>query len=381
MYLSQTDFIDYFKGSNDKLVIEDFSVNVGRKNHKLKDYIEKKGIHLEQIEMIFNHIRNRNEYLTRFFSVSLKIHEPFQIRNIEPMKPTEMNNNKLVNYKNTIRNMFWIDILKNTKSGFENNPSYLDVLEDLYFNNIIDYKLLTPSASFYIKNNRIGSVYSSYYFRASIMNPYLVYSIHKSILKGSRIFTPTLGWASYCCGFLESDEVVEYVATDVIQTVCEKTKQFATINYPNKIVDIYCSPSEDLLLNSEFINKYIDYFDTIFFSPPYYCLELYEGEQQSTFKYNTYELWLEKYWRKTMELCKVVLKKGGKLCYILSGYGSKTRSCNKMGFYDLLNDMNVITDEYFTKIDTQNLYNKNVFVTKSNHRETDEKIIIYENVH
>ena len=42
--------------------------------------------------------------------------------------------------------------------------------------------------------------------------------------------------------------------------------------------------------------------------------------------------------------------------------------------------MNAITDKYFTKIDTQNLYNKNVFVTQSNHRETAEKIIIYEKV-
>ncbi len=379
MFLSKSEFIEYFNRPT-KLTIEDFSVKVGKKMYSLKEYMEKKRISLEKTEMVFNHITNRNDYLTRFFSVSLKIQETPKIREIEPMNPNEMNNNKLVNYKNIIRNMFWLDILKNTKSGFENNPSYINVLEELYFNNIIDYKLLTPSAIHYIQKNRIGSVYSSYYFRASIMNPYLVYSIHKSLIQGSRIFTPTLGWASYCYGFLECDEVLEYVGTDVIQTVCEKTAQFAKTNYPNKIVDIYCSPSEDLLANPEFIHKYTEYFDTVFFSPPYYCLEIYEGEQQSTFKYNTYELWLDNYWRKTIELCKLVLKKGGKLCYILSGYGSNSGSYKKMGFYDLLNDMNAITDEFFTKIDTQNLYNKNVFVTQSNHRETAEKIIIYEKV-
>ena len=76
------------------------------------------------------------------------------------------------------RNMHYKDILQNTTSDFANNPSYLDVIEDLYIHNIIDYKLLTPSALHYMREGRLGSNYSSFYFRASIMNPYLVYSLN-----------------------------------------------------------------------------------------------------------------------------------------------------------------------------------------------------------
>ena len=60
------------------------------------------------------------------------------------------------------------------------------------------------------------------------------------------------------------------------------------------------------------------------------------------------------------------------MCYILSGYGSK----NTNESYDLLGDMNKITDKYFTLKSQQHMFNKDVHVTK--HKETDERIMIYE---
>jgi hypothetical protein len=267
--------------------------------------------------------------------------------------------------------MHYQDILQNTKSGIENVPTYMDVLIDLYINNIIDYKILTPSSRFYIKNGRLGSVFSSYYFRASIMNPYLVYSLNKSLLHGTRIFTPTLGWTSYCYGFLDCEEVVEYVGTDVIPSVCSKTNDFATTRYPTRKIDIYCQPSEGLARSKSFINKYRNHFDVVFFSPPYYRLELYKGKDQSTNKYKTYEEWLDGYWEETIKLCHTVLQKGGKLCYILSGYGSE----NTKEQYDLIKDMNIITKKYFQLKSTQPMYNKNVHVTE--HKEPSEKIMLF----
>jgi hypothetical protein len=263
--------------------------------------------------------------------------------------------------------------LKKTKSGIENIPTYMDVLENLYLKDIIDYKIVTPSSLYYMKEGRLGSVFSSYYFRASIMNPYLVYSLNLSILKGSRIFTPTLGWTSYCYGFLECPDVVEYVGTDVIPDVCKKTTKFAETFYPNKKVKIYCDPSETLL-NPNYIKKYGEHFDVVFFSPPYYRLEMYSGKNQSTSKYKNYEEWLEKYWRNTMLLCYHVLKPGGKMCYILSGYGSENTNG---GRYDLLKDMNGIARVVFKNTSPQilNMYNKNVHVTT--HRDTAEKIVIF----
>ena len=289
----------------------------------------------------------------------------------EAMENKAMDNNKHPIYKNLIRNLHYKDILENTKSGIDNVPTYMEVITDLYLRNIIDYKILTPSALFYIRDGRLGSVFSSFYFRASIMNPFLVYSLNHSVLKGTKIFTPTLGWTSYCFGFLECPLVKEYVGTDVITDVCKKTADFAKTQYPDKEVKIFCHPSEDLMKNAGFKKKYREHFDVVFFSPPYYKLELYAGKNQSTEQYKTYEEWLTKYWEETIRLSHYVLEPKGKMCYILSGYGSE----NTGDQYDLLGDMNKIAKKYFTFESQQPMFNKDVHSTK--HKETAEQIMIF----
>jgi hypothetical protein len=312
-------------------------------------------------------------YLERFYKLSLSV-SPSKLHIVEPpMKNGEMNNTQLSIYKNLIRNINHQDILEKTQSGIENSVTFLQMLHDLYDRFIIDYKILTPSARFYIRKGRIGSVFSSYFFRASILNPYLVYSLNMSVLKGRRIFTPTLGWSSYCYGFLECHQVIEYVGTDVIPHVCENTRALGKLGYPHKKLDIYCEPSEKLSKNSAFLKKYREHFDTVFFSPPYYRLELYEGGKQSTDQYKTYDEWLSGYWEPTVKLCYDVLEPGGKLCYIVSGYGQGTGQGLEQ--YDLIGDMNRITKKLFRLHSIQPLYNKGVYVTK--HKEPAEKIIIF----
>lgn len=374
-YVSLEDFLDIFDSNNKKDSFDNFiqkaQVKSGLRLVKLEEYMKSKNINIEDIKMLHKLIQTRDEYLTRFYNMSLRVNE-VKIHNVlKPMKINELDNNNQPLYKNIIRSMHMMDILQNTKSGIENIPTYMDVLKDLYLKNIIDYKILTPSSLFYMKNGRLGSVFSSYYFRASIMNPYLVYSLNHKLLNGTKIFTPTLGWSSYCYGFLECPMVKEYVGTDVIKSVCDKTNRFAREHSPDKLIDIYCKPSEDLLKTSKFIDKYREHFDVVFFSPPYYRLELYEGKNQSTSKYKTYDDWLSKYWEQTIKLCDIVLEKGGRLCYIVSGYGSDKTTNN----LNLVEDMNKITKKYFTYKRTLPMYNKNVNVTK--HKETGEQIIIF----
>ena len=380
--ISLKQFLNLFHSKDEKDIdlkhinqyINRAQVKVGNKLHKLKDYMKDHAILKKTIMILCDNINSRDEYLTRFYNLSLQVHpDKLQIHNsgILPMRNNEMNNNQEIVFKNIIRNMHMFDILQHTQSGIENNPTFLDILYDLYLHNIIDYKLLTPSASYYISNGRIGSVFSSYYFRASIMNPYLVYSLNQRIFKAKRIFSPTLGWSSYCYGFLESPHVEEYVGTDVIPSVCKKTKELANTHInPNK-VNIYCKPSEDLHKDNDFMKKYSNHFDLVFFSPPYYELELYKSQNQSTDRYKTYEDWLEKYWEVTIKLCHAVLEKSGKLCYILSGYGSNTTKKQ----FDLLKDMNAITKKYFRLLSTQHMLNKNVHVTSQ--QEKGEKIMIF----
>jgi hypothetical protein len=357
-----------------KIQFHDFlnkaKVRLGSQLRPLKEYMKDKNISVADIRLLFENIQNRHEYLTRFYNLSLSIRSD-KLSCESPMKNKHLDNNTETLYKNLIRNIHWQDILQNTKSGIENNPTFIEMLKDLYKRHIIDYKILTPSARHYMKEGRLGSVFSSYYFRASILNPYLLYSLNESVLHGTRIFTPTLGWSSYSYGFLECPGVLEYVGTDVISSVCQKTKRLAHHIAPSKKVDIYCKPSEDLLTSKPFLHKYREHFDVIFFSPPYYRLELYEGGNQSTERYKTYEEWLAGYWENTIRLCHHVLQKHGKLCYILSGYGSE----NTKEEYDLLGDMNAITKKLFAFHSQQPMFNKNVHVTK--HRETGEQIMIF----
>jgi len=373
MILTKEKFLDKFSG-NDINAFDEFidTYNVRIRNNltPLKDYISRKNISKKALETLYSHITEREKYLTRFYNTSLSVNENIHIKG-EPMNNEYMNNNKNVNYKNIIRNIHYEDILQNTYSGIENNPTFMKVLYDLYINRIIDYKILTPSALHYIINGRIGSVFSSFYFRASIMNPYLVYSLNKSLLKGTKVFTPTLGWSSYAYGFMECDDVIEYVGTDVIKNVCTKTRSLLRNNYNDKSFKIFQSPSENLMQNPRFRVKYDNYFDLVFFSPPYFKMEIYPGDKQSTTNYTNYDVWLKKYWEKTIQLCLHVLEPGGKLCYILSGYGSK----NTKNSYNLIDDMNKITAKYFILLYTLPLHNKNVHVTE--HRETAEKIIVF----
>jgi hypothetical protein len=380
--ITLTQFLKLFHNKNESMIdlehiiqyINITRVRVGSKLHLLKDYMKGHNISKQTIIILCDNINKRDEYLTRFYNLSLQIHpDKLQIHNsgILPMKNKGMNNNQEIVFKNIIRNLHMLDILQHTKSGIENNPTFLDMIYDLYLHNIIDYKLLTPSASHYISKGRIGSVFSSYYFRASIMNPYLVYSLNQSIFKATRVFSPTLGWSSYCYGFLESPYVKEYVGTDVIPSVCKKTKEIANLNVSQNKVDIYCKPSEDLYKDNTFMQKYKGHFDLVFFSPPYYELELYKSTNQSTARYKTYEDWLEKYWEVTIKLCHAVLEKSGKLCYILSGYGSNTTKKQ----FDLLKDMNAITKKYFRLLSTQPMMNKNVHVTSQ--PDKGEQIMIF----
>ena len=205
-------FLKMFSGNNitEKQFFNKAQVRVGDKLHPLDEYIKIKKIHKNDIKTLFHLIQNRDDYLIRFYNMSLRVQPSnYVIHNqVSPMKSKAMNNNEYPLFKNFIRNLHMLDILQNTKSGIENIPTYMDVLKDLYLKNIIDYKILTPSSLHYMNEGRLGSVFSSYYFRASIMNPYLVYSLNHSLLKGTKIFTPTLGWTSYCYGFLECPSVV-----------------------------------------------------------------------------------------------------------------------------------------------------------------------------
>jgi hypothetical protein len=143
-------FLKMFSGNNitETQFMNRAQVRVGKNLRPLKDYMLAKNIHKDNIKTLFHLIQNRNEYLTRFYNMSLRVQSSNYIIHdaVAPMKNKQMNNNDHPLFKNFIRNIHLLDILQNTKSGIDNVPTYMDVLKDLYLNNIIDYKILTPSS-------------------------------------------------------------------------------------------------------------------------------------------------------------------------------------------------------------------------------------------
>lgn len=339
-----------------------YKVKSVKKIVPLKTYMLDNNIDISILETLYHYfVVNKEPYLVNFYNKSLKIYPCY----FEKLEQT-FNNNKNPKFKNLVRNIYYKDILLLTQTEISNSRPYLEVLFDLFNNNIIDYKLLTPSARAMFEKKQFGNILSGFYFRSSILNPSVIYSLSK-VLNGTRVFTPTLGWSSYMLGFLSNSKVTEYVGTDVIPEVCNNTKYLANMLFPKKKIDIYCCPSEKLFAKKTFSKKYkSNYFDTVFFSPPYFKLEIYRGVNQSTRLYSDYGDWLKLYWEKTIKLCRRIIKHKGKLCYIISNYANK-QSMN--------DDMNTVTKKYFKLSKTISLGNSNVSFTK--HRPTGEVIFIF----
>lgn len=351
---------------NNKIKYSDFLLNaVIKKSNgtlvKLSDELKIGNVDIIFINKLLSILENKEVFLKGFYDRNLKIYD----YHIDELC---LNNGKYPKYKNVIRNMYYREILQTTKTIQPNIRSYLDIILDLFNHMVIDYKLITPSGREMIINNKFSSVLSSFYFKASIMNPIIPYTLSRTLDYNFKVFTPTLGWSSYLIGMMSNDYLKEYVGVDVIKKVCSNTEKIANNNnIKNKI---YCCPSEDLYHNKSFMKKYSSYFDFIFFSPPYYELELYKGELQSTNQYKTYEEWLDKYWNVTMKMCYSILNDNKYLMYIISGY-----YLNK-GYVNLEKDLTNITKKngfkYVKKIDMKG---KNIGTTK--HRESNEGIYIF----
>jgi len=108
-------------------------------------------------------------------------------------------------------------------------------------------------------------------------------------------------------------------------------------------VNLYCCPSEELDARYNFSDKYKEHFDTVFLSPPYYRLELYPGEDQSTEQYQSYEEWLEKYWEATVALSQRVLQKDGYFVFVIVDFYQDL----ELGKLMIANDLSRIAGEYF----------------------------------
>ena len=427
-YKFQPDIQKAIEGNNNSFSFDIFlkhaQVKVTKRLVDILDYSKEKNISQNKLYLLYHFIYYKTKYLTQFYKDNFLITRDNTDFDTAFYK-SEISNRRNKKYKNIVKNHYYNDILFETKSVNSNSPSFMYVIKDLFNNLIIDYKIVTPSTLANLEKNKLPAMLSGLYFRASVMNPYLVFLLAKQycdkhvshiidaqnkiikknnklkrnhqqmkyIEKSYKMLTPTLGWSSYYFGIQPISNITHYVGIDVIPKVCKKTetlhKQFINktnvslrkyendmlLKLSKKTTDIYCKPSESLynVRNPTlFMKKYKESIDYIYFSPPYYELETYAGENQSTNLYKTYEEWLKSYWTPTIDLCYYCLKHNRYMIYIISGYTHKNIE------YDLEKDMTNIAKKKFKLQDTIDLTTSNVAFTK--HRKYKETIFIFKKI-
>jgi hypothetical protein len=131
----------------------------------------------------------------------------------------------------------------------------------------------------------------------------------------------SVGWGDRLAGFYASNCGEVYVGLDpnTVNHVGYKNQvdfyeSHRTFFEVDKDVRLYPSPAEDFDFS-----KYVDFFDTVFTSPPYFDIERYSTEEtQSWVRYKTIDDWNTNFLHKTLKNIIPTVKKGGILAINIS---------------------------------------------------------------
>jgi hypothetical protein len=109
-----------------------------------------------------------------------------------------------------------------------------------------------------------------------------------------------MGWNAYQIAFYNSN-FKNFISTDVIPDVVENGKLLhdeylkhtdtSIFELPEKTVDLYLCPSEQLNIKFNFGDKYENTVDAVLLSPPYFDLEVYSDDKAdiSNMKFGDFE--------------------------------------------------------------------------------------------
>jgi|TARA_B110000483_G_scaffold137554_1_gene164511 hypothetical protein len=254
-----------------------------------------------------------------------------------------------------LRNISYKGIYQDTgKSNSSEKCSLLNTFTGLAINKFNISCLLTPKVAEFLEHGRYDDFFAilrGTSNRASIFNPYTYSWILNNVFPdGKKLLSPVMSWCSPVIGLANSN-YDEMVAIDVIPDVVEKSRLLHEYSEglrngffvdDSKQAEFYCCPSEQLDNRHNFSKKYAEHFDTVFFSPPYYDLEVYTGGEQSHESFQTYGEWLEGYWRPTVELCHRCLKPGATFSFVIvHDYGAAGKKT------PISDDMKKIACDYF----------------------------------
>ena len=118
--------------------------------------------------------------------------------------------------------------------------------------------------------------------------------------ENSKVLDTSSGFGGRLLGFFTAKNTAEYVGIDPnTADSCNKFILYMSRYFTNKKAYVNKIGSEDFTIES--YPQYENYFDISFTSPPYFNIERYSDDiTQSHVKFNTYDLWLDGFYRNTI---------------------------------------------------------------------------------
>lgn len=357
-------------------------------------------------------IRNREKYLTCFFEAYFDFKDPdgLKWKGINLLSQKEGLEYPVISLQKNdpsrrlIRNLFYLELLHLTQvtNTVKSHVSFWGALDNMYNKLQLEDRFFAPSSvDLFLRDkgtkreqrtgvkeinyNNLFYLLQAYQPKASIFNPYSIKWTIDNVIdkhlgyKGKSIFTPVLSWGSYLMAFMHSD-YQEYVGVDVMPSVCDKVEFLAnwykskTKSRSIKQTTILCQPSETLLTDRKFLQKYSNHFDSILVCPPYYDMEIYHEGPQSLELYPTYKEWLKMYWGQTVEMCHKVTKSGGVFAMIANDYKSLDGDT-----FALVQDLHQYVSKYFNLEQIYYLQNR-TSPLRVNTKDRTERLFIYKKI-
>nr|DAN44494.1 MAG TPA: putative modification methylase [Bacteriophage sp.] len=115
-----------------------------------------------------------------------------------------------------------------------------------------------------------------------------------------KVLDTSSGFGGRLLGFFTAKKTAEYVGIDPnTADSCNKFILYMSRYFTNKKAYVNKIGSEDFTIES--YPQYENYFDISFTSPPYFNIERYSDDiTQSHVKFNTYDLWIDGFYRNTI---------------------------------------------------------------------------------
>lgn len=211
------------------------------------------------------------------------------------------------------------------------------------------------------------SVYSPMVYGSLLHSQKTRYLSH--IKNNIDLLCPTASWGSPILALNSLSGYKSLTLVDVQSTVLEKCQDI--YKYLNNQINVFgdglewsletcCIPSQRMTDDHR-----IKSYDQIFFCPPYFDLEIYGGDNQSTNEFPDKNSWLDGYWRKTCQESSKILRPGGIFSFTIDAVNSP--------------EMLSIAQENFEYLTTQKIA---TFTGKtSSSQKTNDSGHAYEHVH